>query len=168
MGPIYEIFSRSPHFTWSEYFEEVTPGTFGPSGVRCEDVQQLTFKDNTFDLIISQDVFEHVPDPKRGFREIFRVLKPGGYHVFTVPFDRNTPKSVTRAIIGTTKELKHILDPIHHGDPIRSEGALVFSDFGRDLIDTLNSTGFEVEICERHYPRYRGGYNAVFLTKKRA
>ena len=166
MGPIYEIFSRLPHFTWSEYFEEVTPGTFGPSGVRCEDVQQLTFKENTFDLIISQDVFEHVPYPKRGFREIFRVLKPGGYHIFTVPFDRNTPKSVTRAVIGTTKELKHILEPIHHGDPIRSEGALVFSDFGRDLIDTLNTTGFEVEIFERHYPRYRGGYNAVFLTKK--
>ncbi len=42
------------------------------------DVQDLGFKDSTFDTVVASLVFCTVPDPVRGFREIKRVVKPGG------------------------------------------------------------------------------------------
>lgn len=46
----------------------------------------LPFKDNTFDAVISEAVLEHVHSPDRVVREIYRVLKPGGYICVAVPF----------------------------------------------------------------------------------
>lgn len=42
------------------------------------DAQKMTFNDNTFDYVVSTCVFCSVPDPVAGFKEIRRVLKPGG------------------------------------------------------------------------------------------
>jgi ubiquinone/menaquinone biosynthesis C-methylase UbiE len=44
-----------------------------------EDASNLTCKDNQFDLVISQNVFHHVPDWRKAVGEIHRVLKSGGY-----------------------------------------------------------------------------------------
>lgn len=52
---------------------------------RCEDLEALTFDDDSIDLHVTQDVLEHVFDPSRMFSEIARTLEPGGAHVFTVP-----------------------------------------------------------------------------------
>jgi SAM-dependent methyltransferase len=41
-------------------------------------VLDLPFEDDTFDVILSQAVLEHVPDPQRAVDEMARVLKPGG------------------------------------------------------------------------------------------
>ncbi|MEK7554755.1 MAG: class I SAM-dependent methyltransferase [Patescibacteria group bacterium] len=41
-------------------------------------VLQLPFPDKMFDYVVSSGVIHHTPDPKRGFDEIVRVLKPGG------------------------------------------------------------------------------------------
>ena len=45
---------------------------------KVEDAMKLTFKDNSFDVVICTHVYEHVPNPKKLFSEIYRVLKPGG------------------------------------------------------------------------------------------
>lgn len=42
------------------------------------DAHSLPFKNNTFDLIILQQVIHHLRDPERAMREIGRVLKKGG------------------------------------------------------------------------------------------
>lgn len=44
-----------------------------------EPGKSLPFPDNSFDLIVSRYVFEHVPDPAWCARELLRVLKPGGW-----------------------------------------------------------------------------------------
>lgn len=39
----------------------------------------LPFADASFDLVVSDGVLHHTPDPRRSFAENVRVLKPGGY-----------------------------------------------------------------------------------------
>ena len=46
------------------------------------DVQNLKFKENTFDTIVSTFVFCTVPDPIAGLKEVYRVLKPQGKVIF--------------------------------------------------------------------------------------
>ncbi|NTU58003.1 MAG: glycosyltransferase [Chlorobiaceae bacterium] len=140
VGAIADTLRGQPWFSMSEYYEDVPLGEIGPNGVRCEDIMRLTFPDGSFDLVISQDVMEHVPEPKAAFAEIARVLRPGGSHIFTIPLNVEAGRSVTRAKL-TGKGVEHILPPEYHGDPVRSQGALVYTDFGMDLKEMLESVG---------------------------
>ena len=45
---------------------------------KVDDAMKLSFKENSFDVVICTHVYEHVPSPKKLFTEIYRVLKPGG------------------------------------------------------------------------------------------
>ncbi len=45
---------------------------------KAEDIQHLSFPDNTFDLAVCQFGMMFLPDKQQGFDEIYRVLKPGG------------------------------------------------------------------------------------------
>jgi SAM-dependent methyltransferase len=49
---------------------------------RVEDIQNLSFADNTFDLLICQFGMMFLPDKKKGFEEVYRVLKPCGKFMF--------------------------------------------------------------------------------------
>ena len=49
------------------------------------DGTRLPFRDETFDRIIASEVLEHIPDDTAAFRELARVLKPGGTLAVTVP-----------------------------------------------------------------------------------
>jgi len=50
------------------------------------DIHDLPFKDNDVDAIICLSVLEHVVNPIKAFKEIYRVLKPGGHCLIYVPF----------------------------------------------------------------------------------
>lgn len=45
----------------------------------------LPFQDATFDLVLSFDVFEHIPDSDAHLKEVRRVLKPGGWYLLQTP-----------------------------------------------------------------------------------
>jgi len=47
--------------------------------------EELPFDDNSFDMVYSSHVLEHIPNPERALREIYRVLKPGGINFCVVP-----------------------------------------------------------------------------------
>jgi SAM-dependent methyltransferase len=164
-GPLFDRLSRLGQFTFSEFYPGVGNGELSASGVRCEDIENLTFSDNTFDLVVAQDVLEHVPHPRRGLSEVYRTLVPGGRHIFTVPFDRLVEASVVRTLL---KEgaLTYLLPPEYHGDPIRDEGALVFTDFGIDIVDLIASVGFQVELFTLQNPGKPNGFVAVFVATK--
>src|SRR6185436_3444994 len=75
--------ARYPSIIGSEYLGEALPfGKCDERGLRNETVTGLTFPDATFELVVSQDVLEHVPDFRLGLRELHRVLRPGGSFVF--------------------------------------------------------------------------------------
>lgn len=162
-GPIVEVLRDCRLFTCSEFVDGVEPGHTGPDDIMCQDLQRLTFRSGEFDLLISQDVFEHVPDAARGFTEVFRVLKPGGRHVFTVPYSHNRAETLVRAEL-TETGIRHILPPQYHGDPVREDGCLAFREFGRDLRDLLVRTGFAVVIHEFGNRDEWGGSVTVFDT----
>lgn len=50
------------------------------------DMQNLPFADNTYDYVISDQVIEHVTDPKKGLMECHRILKKGGIGIHTSCF----------------------------------------------------------------------------------
>ena len=101
--------------------------------LRCENLECLTFEDEEFDLIVTQDVMEHVFDPVTAFKEIARVLKPGGAHIFTVPIVNGSSVSERRATRTQSGAVRHHAEPVYHGDPVDSKGALVTVDWGYDL-----------------------------------
>jgi SAM-dependent methyltransferase len=168
VGGIADSLRGFPNYSESEFFPGVPLGTLGPGGVRCEDVTQLTYPDESFDIILSQDVMEHVPDAVRGFAETARVLRPGGSHFFTIPQNPHLQHSVTRAKLGPNG-VEHLLPPEYHGDPVRSEGALVFTDYGRDLAEIIAKAG--LELIEHDQPVLGGSGGEmlrIFEATKRA
>lgn len=58
-------------------------------GINCamSKIEDMPFKENTFDLVTCTDVFEHVFDLNSCIRKIEHVLKPGGYLIMRVPND---------------------------------------------------------------------------------
>ncbi len=50
------------------------------------DMQNLPYKDNSFDFVISDQVLEHLEDPEKAIHESHRVLKNGGIAVYTTCF----------------------------------------------------------------------------------
>jgi len=49
------------------------------------DIHSIPYDDNTFDYVISSHVMEHVFDDDAVYKEIYRVLKPGGMYLFLIP-----------------------------------------------------------------------------------
>lgn len=152
----------------SDYYPGQQPGAAcGRS--RNEDLQRQTFPDAAFDLVITLDVFEHLPHPEDAFREIARTLKPGGAHLFTVPCDHAVPATVVRASLTARGELVHHLPPVYHGNPIDAGGSLVFRDWGRDLPDVIRAAcGLETEVV-RLRDFWRGiepALNEIYITRK--
>lgn len=147
----------------SEYLDGVAPGTVR-NGVRCEDVQALSYPDGSFDLTTSTEVFEHVPDDRAGFRELRRTLKPGGLAIFTVPMAAEGA-TVERARLAADG-VQHLLEPAYHGDRLRGAGkVLVWRDYAPDIRERLLSTGFSRALLWRPQEHFFGhSRNVVVAT----
>lgn len=152
-GPLHERLSRLPGYVGSEYLGPgIEPGTV-INGRRHENLESLSFGNGIFDYVISSDVLEHVPNPDRALKEIYRVLKPGGCHLFTVPVHMDRLQDQTRASLDSlTGEVTHHLPPEYHGDPLRPEGCLVFTNFSMGVLQRLERAGFEARLHYLHVP----------------
>jgi SAM-dependent methyltransferase len=137
-------------------------------GVRAENLECLTFPDESFDLVVTQDVLEHVLRPPLALTEIARVLRPGGSHVFTVPYFRGRA-SVVRASPDENGSILHLLPPDYHGDPIDENGILVVTEWGDDLLGVIQDySGMPTTV---YRPRNRrlgldGEFLEVFVSRK--
>jgi SAM-dependent methyltransferase len=115
------------------------PGIAGGTihnGFRCEDLERQTFPDEAFDVVITQEVFEHIFDYRSAFREVMRTVRSGGAHVFTTPKYKHLRKSQDRAI-RSNGAIQHLVEPEYHGNPIDSAGSLVTVHYGDDLAEII-------------------------------
>lgn len=80
------------------------------------DAENLPFKTQTFDVVISNGVINLIPDKKKVFGEIFRVLKPNGIFNFAdivlgkaiSEKSRQDPQLWAECIVGATQEVWYI------------------------------------------------------------
>ncbi|MBL8300490.1 MAG: methyltransferase domain-containing protein [Rhodanobacteraceae bacterium] len=139
-GPLVAFLRRQgTALTTSELLDGVDPGAFH-NGVLCQNVEQLTFADASFDLCTSSEVFEHVEDDAAGFRELHRVLRPGGRLIFTVPLHDSAYTQERFALRDGVRVA--VLPPAYHADRYRGATVLVQRDYGRDIVDRLRAAGF--------------------------
>lgn len=132
---------RFPRFIGSEYVEtpEQRKSLFP---VQFEDLGKLSFEDTVFDCVISNEVFEHIPDLTSGIREICRVLKPSGVLIATFPFGYNQLEHVIKARL-TGGAIEYLATPEYHGNPVDPErGSLVFQIPGWSVLEDCRAAGF--------------------------
>jgi len=83
----------------------VTENPFLDEG-RVSDGSRIPYPDHSFDVVISDNVLEHLDEPLAVFREVSRVLRPGGRFLFKTPnathymplIARCTPHAFHRAV----------------------------------------------------------------------
>jgi SAM-dependent methyltransferase len=167
-SPSIPFLRQCRNYSCSFYFPDVAPGKLHPGGSRCENLEQLTFPDESFDLFVTQDVLEHVFHPDRALAEITRVLKPGGIHVFTTP-RHPIPKSRQRAAITPDGVIQHLLEAQYHGNPIDPKGSLVTWDYGMDFDSLISRWSGYLTSCYVIRDRARGidgEFLDVWATRK--
>lgn len=148
-GNILRMFRKQcAQYTYSYWYEDEALGRELQSGSTNQNLENLTFEDETFDVFITQDVLEHVNRPEKVLMEISRTLKKGGKHIFTTPlypFKKTIPRIKMH---GDKREL--ILPPIYHGNPISGDGSLVTYEWGGyDFLEMVDEiTGMESKIVE--------------------
>jgi len=152
-GPIHNSLYKMKNYVCSEYFgEEYKSGDF-VDGILHQDLQELSFADNSFDVVISSEVFEHIPDTYRAFKEVNRVLKPGGRHIFTIPFDARGFIDIIKAVRDEKGNIQYLTEPEYHDDPIRPEGGvLVYQIFSLEMLVKLSRIGFVTNMHHLYNP----------------
>lgn len=137
-GPSARMARECPHYSSSHFFPNVPSGEIDPgTGFLCQDLENLAFEDESFDLFISQDVFEHLFNPEAAFKQVHRILKPGGAHIFTVPIPMKANSTMLRASRLEDGHIVHHKEPEYHGNPVDEKGSLVTRYWGYDIVNFI-------------------------------
>lgn len=99
------------------------------------DLHKAPFEDNSFDVIFCNHVLEHVDDANQCMRELYRIMKPGGWGIFQVPLDTARYE---------TYEDKSITDPDEREEHFWQKDHVRL--FGLDYKDKLAAAGFNVTV----------------------
>ena len=145
-----------------EYYE------YDGNRIMHQDCTKLSFTDNTFDLLISQQVFEHVFDIKTALSESFRVLKDNGSCVISIPFFYNSENSVMLAKQEGENTIQLIDPPEIHGNPVSGTGSLVFWHHGWEFIRIMKYVGYSDARVRFFSNLYKGylGLGLIITGKK--
>jgi SAM-dependent methyltransferase len=153
----------------SQYLPAIPYGTY-VSGIRSENLEAQTFSNESFDLVITQDVFEHLFRPDKAISEIARTLRTGGAHIMSVPVMKRDGASTRRATFENGQVIHH-REPWYHGNPVDPNGSLVTVDWGYDIAAFLqHHSGMPTSIFSilDVSQGIRDGYNAIVVSRKQA
>lgn len=168
-GASIKLKQNCKNYITSQYYPNQPFGTI-INGSRNEDMENQTFADESFDIVVSQDVIEHIYQPDKAFSEIARTLKPGGAHIFTVPIVNKHNKTERWAKKGTNNEPVFLNEPEYHGNPIDPKGSPVTFHWGYDIVDYIEKhTGMQTTIEYLYNLNYGvwAEYIEVLVSKKK-
>lgn len=98
------------------------------------DIQQIPLADESFDVIFCNHIMEHVEDDLCAMRELYRVMRHGGWGVVLSPVELDREHTFEDDSITDEAERTRIFGQYDHRRV-----------YGRDYADRLRSVGFEVE-----------------------
>jgi glycosyltransferase involved in cell wall biosynthesis len=153
IGPFRKYFGNFNNYTNSYFWSDVTPGDYR-DGLQCQNLENLTYESDRFDLVITSDIMEHVRHPWNAFQEIWRVLKPGGYHFCSIPVQLPMRQETFYRVDTAGEEDIHLVEPRYHSAPKPQGGrqeSLVYVDFGEDLIEELEKMNYQVSVLSPDY-----------------
>lgn len=99
------------------------------------DITDISIPDGTCDVILCSHVLEHVPDDKKALRELFRVLKKGGWAILQSPVNQNLSKTFEDLQVVSPEDRKISFG---HEEHVRV--------YGRDYKKRLEEAGFSVRL----------------------
>lgn len=145
-GASIKLKNCAANYTTTQYFPNKILGEV-INGFRNEDLEKQTFENEHFDLVVTQDVMEHIYDPAKAFKEIARTLKKGGMHIFTVPLVNKFNPTVKWAEKSRNGSPIFLHEPEYHGNPVDPKGSPVTMHWGYDIIDFIKTNSdLETEI----------------------
>jgi hypothetical protein len=146
-GTSIKLKSQCKNYTATQFYPNELSGAV-INNFRNENLERQTFDNEVFDLVISQDVMEHVYDPENAFKEIARTLKKGGAHIFTVPIINKHKKTEVWATLGENGEPDFLHKPEYHGNPVDPKGSPVTMHWGFDIVDFIRQKSGLTTIIE--------------------
>ncbi|MCT7983620.1 methyltransferase domain-containing protein [Laspinema sp. A4] len=99
------------------------------------DLTKIQYDDNYFDVILCNHVLEHIPNDIQAMKELFRVLKPGGWAILQVPIDPTLEKTFEDPNIISPQDRERLFGQSDH---VRM--------YGRDYKNRLEDAGFTVKV----------------------
>ena len=114
------------------------------------DITQIPFEDNSFDIIICNQVLEHVFNAEKAMQELARVLKTTGYAIITVPINEKK-KTLEREEYNTDQlRIKYYGEANHvrmYGNDfssiLKKNGLLSEKVYAKQLSDNLRINGLK-------------------------
>ena len=122
-----------------------------PVGDRVEfrlgDAKGLDFPDDSFDVVYSNTILHHIPDPEPFLREAWRVLKPGGAFLIRDLFRPDTPERARELVAMHAADANPYQQELFRA----SLCAALTPDELRDLVARVGMPGAEVVVdTDRH------------------
>jgi SAM-dependent methyltransferase len=99
------------------------------------DITDLPFPTGSFDVILCSHVLEHVLDDRRAMRELYRVLRPGGWALVLVPLDFGRAETFEDPAVVDPRDRERVFGQADH---VRV--------YGRDFTSRLEQAGFTVRV----------------------
>lgn len=127
------------------------------------DIQLIPLADESFDVIFCNHIMEHVEDDLRAMRELYRVMRRGGWGVVLSPVELDRATTFEDDSITDEAERTRIFGQYDHRRV-----------YGRDYADRLHEAGFEVEdldyaasLSDDERARYALPADHLYIVRKR-